>query len=200
MTRSPIDPSVERYLDRLRAGLRGLPAAEIDDIVLELQGHIAERSESMKGVEAALRSLGDPDALARQYRTESVATRAVCGRSPIVVLHGLLLLRGKSPAGWLVLGLTAFGYAWGLVLGGAAIEKIVSPHDVGLWARPGALSLPRLMVDGPGPAGTRELLGWWFVPFGIAACALLLFLSRQLGLWWIRRCQRRGTHGSIVQP
>jgi hypothetical protein len=68
---------------------------------------------------------------------------------------------------------------------------------VGLWVRPGALALPRLMVDGPGPAGTRDPLGWWFVPFGIAAGALLLWLARQLGLWWIRRVQRTRSERSI---
>jgi hypothetical protein len=81
----------------------------------------------------------------------------------------------------------AFGYAWALALGAASIEKLLSPHDVGLWYRPGALSIPRIMIDGPGPAGTRELLGWWFVPLGMAAGAILFLLTRQLGLWRIRR-------------
>jgi HAAS domain-containing protein len=191
MTRPTTDPAVERYLDRLRALLRGMPASEVDDIVLELRGHIAERSGPGSGPEDVLRSLGDPAELARQYRADSVTARAECGGSPLVILHSLMLLRRGRFTGWAAFALTAFGYAWALALGAAAIEKVLSPHDVGLWHRPGSMSLPRITVDGPGPPGTHEMLGWWFVPVGLAACVALLFLTKRFGLWWIRRS--RGT-------
>ncbi len=197
MSRPAIDPAVERYLDRVRASLRGMPGPEIEDIVLELRGHIAERLGPERDIEAVLRSLGDPTQLAREYRTDSVTTRAECGGSPIVILHSLLLLRGGRFAGWMVLAVTAFGYAWALALGAAALEKTLSPHDVGLWCRPGGASLPRITVDGPGPAGTREVLGWWFVPLGLAACVILHVLTRRFGLWWIRRSRgARKAHAS----
>jgi len=187
MTRAGTDFDVERYLDQVRAALRGMPDAEIDEIVLELRGHITERLDAGDDAAAALRSLGDPVAIAREYRTDRVTTHAECTASPIAVLHSLLLLRRGSFMGWLVLVLAAFGYAWALALGGASIEKILSPHDVGLWYTPGTLSMSCLMIEGPGPAGTRELLGWWFVPLGLATGAVLFFLTRQLGLWRIRR-------------
>lgn len=180
-------PTVERYLDRVRASLRGMPEPEIDDIILELRGHIAERSGSPGGADAAIQALGDPSELSRQYRADQVTTRAEFSRSPIVILHSLLLLRRGSPAGWAALVLAALGYAWAIALGAAAVEKILSPHDVGLWIGSGAASIPRIMIDGPGPPGTREVLGWWFVPFGIAACVVLVFLTRRFGLWCIRR-------------
>ncbi len=186
MSRAAPDPGVERYLDQVRASLRGMPQAELDEILLELRGHIAERSGLEGDIEAALRSLGSPTELAREYRTDSVAARAECGWSPIAVLHSLLLLRRGRFTGFAVLALTALGYAWALALGAAAFEKILSPQDVGLWYGPGLASL-RVTIDGPGPAGARELLGWWFVPFGLAACVILLLLTRQFGLWWIRR-------------
>jgi hypothetical protein len=163
-----------------------MPASEADDIVLELRSH-RRAIGGGRPRSGALLSLGDPTELARQYRTESVATRAECGGSPITILHSLLLLRRESLAAWVVLALAAFGYAWALALGAAAIEKILSPHDVGLWIRTGGVSLPRITVDGPGPPGTREMLGWWFVPFGAVACAALLALTRRFALWWIRR-------------
>lgn len=179
--------AVERYLDRVRASMRGMPEPEIEEAVLELRGHIAERSDSEGDVERVLHSLGDPAELGRQYRADSVTSRAECGGSPIVILHSLLLLRRGRVAGWLALVLAAFGYAWAFALAGAAIEKVISPHDVGLWHRPGSASIPRVTVDGPGPPGTHEMLGWWFIPFGLAACALLLFLTKRFALWWIRR-------------
>ena len=186
------EPAVERYLDRVRVFLRGLPQPESDEIVLELRGHIAERLAVDRDVERVLRSLGDPAELARQYRADRVTTRAECGWSPIVTLHSLLLLRRGRLAGWVVLLVAALGYAWALALAGAAIEKVLSPHDVGLWYRPGRA--PRITVDGPGPSGTHELLGWWFVPVGLVAGAALLLVTRQFALWWIRRS--RGTAGS----
>jgi hypothetical protein len=194
MNRPPLDPAVERYLDQVRAALRGVPAAEVDEILLELRGHVAERVGPGEGTEAALRSLGDPEELARQYKTESVATRAECGGSPIVILHSLLLLRRGRFKGLAPLALTGLGYAWAVALGAAAIEKTLAPGDVGLWYRPGTLSFPRITVDGSGPPGTHELLGWWFVPAGLLAGALMYFLTRNFGLWWIRRS--RGTRRS----
>jgi len=181
------DPAVERYLDRVRALLRGMPGPEVEEILLELRGHIGERSESDGNPEAALRALGEPADLARQYQSERAATRAECTRSPIVILHTLLMLRRGRFTGWAALALTAFGYAWAFALAGAAIEKILSPGDVGLWSRPGVASFPRLTVDGPGPLGTREILGWWLVPAGIVASVVLFLLTRQFALWWIRR-------------
>ena len=190
------DPAVERYLERVRASLRGMPRSEIDEIVLELRGHIAERSASGAEVGEALRSLGDPSELAHQYRTDRVSVRAECGGSPIVILHSLMLLRNRSAAGWAVLALTAFGYAWAIALGAAAFEKILSPRDVGLWIRPGTAVLPRLTVDGPGPPGTHELLGWWLVPLALVACVVLLYVTKRFGLWWIRRSRRAREPGA----
>lgn len=181
------DPAVDRYLQRVRAGLHGISLREVDDIIRELRAHIEERSEGGDR-ETALRSLGNPDELAAQYRSERVTARVECSRSPLVVLHALLLLRGRSVAGWAVLVLAAFGYAWAIALGAAAFEKALSPGDVGLWIGPGRL--PRLTVDGPGPAGTHEVLGWWLIPLSLMACALLVTLTRRFGLWWIHRSRR----------
>lgn len=187
MDGSTRDAAVERYLDRVRAALRGLPGSEVDDILRELRVHIDERSASGYEIEAVLRSLGEPEDIAREYHTDHVTARAEGGHSPLAVLHSLVLLRRGSAVGWIVLGCTAFLYAWGIALVAAAIEKLLSPHDVGLWYRTGTVSIPRLTIDGAEPPGTRELLGWWIVPAGTVAGAGLLYAAGQLGLWWIRR-------------
>jgi hypothetical protein len=185
MNHTPEDPIVERYIGRVRSLLHGMPPGEIDEIALELRGHIAERTSLGGDTEAVLRALGEPEDLARQYRTDQVAERAECSGSPIVILHSLHLLRRGRPSGWVALFFTALGFAWALVLVAAAVEKVLSPHDVGLWTRSGAL--PRLTVDGPGPPGTHEILGWWFIPFGLVAGAALFVLTRHFAQWWIRR-------------
>jgi HAAS domain-containing protein len=196
MSHPTLGLAAERYLDRVRALLRGMPSAEVEEILLELRGHIAERSATEGDIEAVLHSLGDPVDIARQYRIDRVTTRAQCSGSPLAILHSLLLLRRGRFSGLAPLALAAFGYAWAFALAGAAIEKVLSPGDVGLWLRPGSVSLPRITVDGPGPPGTRELLGWWFVPLGLAACFVLFFLTKRFGLWWIRRRSAAANSGS----
>lgn len=187
MSRRGTDPTAERYLTRVRAALRGLPAPQVEDIVLELRGHISERSEAGGDLQETLRALGDPLGLARQFRAEHAATRAECSRSPLAIMQSLLLLRRGRLARWAALVLAGWGFAWSFLLAAAAVEKIFSPRDVGLWARPGGAWWPRLLLDGPGPAGTRELLGWWFVPVAAVMGAALFFLTRTGALWWIRR-------------
>src|SRR5262245_7695416 len=112
VNRSGEHPEIERFIDGVRSRLRGTPAAQVDEILLELRGHSSERLAAGRGVAEAIESLGDPADLADEYRTERVATRAQCSGSPIVVLHSLLLLRRGRFTGWVVLAFAAFGYVW----------------------------------------------------------------------------------------
>ena len=180
-------PEVEQYIGRIRAALRGVPGSRVDEILLELRGHIYERLGATGNVQAVLSSFGHPEEIARQYRADAVTGSAKCASSPIVILHSLVLLRDKNIAGWIVLALTALGYALGFALGGAAFEKILSPGDVGLWYNPASRSLPRLMIDGPGPLGSNELLGWWMVPCACVASLALLYSTTRFGRWSIGR-------------
>lgn len=185
MSRVDVDPIIEQYLERFRAMLRGLTPAKAEEVVVELRSHLLERSAS-GGVSEAIASLGEPKTLARQYLEDDTVARARCARSPIVLLNSLILLQRGSAMGRAVLFLCAFGYAWAIALAAAAVEKILSPRDVGFWIGTG---LPRLTIDGATPQGFHEILGWWIVPLGLAACVVLLVMTRQIGLWWIRRRQ-----------
>jgi hypothetical protein len=182
------DSRVEGYMARVRAALRGMPKREREDVLRELRGHLAERAAASGGdVEAAIGSLGDPVDLARQYQAENVMARAECGHSPIRILHGLYVTRWRSVTGFLVTAAAMFGYAWGLALAAAAVDKLVEPAQVGLWCAPDRWWSATVVIDGSGPAGTHEVLGWWFVPAGLAAGMLLIFVTNRFGIWWIRR-------------
>ena len=110
MMNSPgMERAIERYLGQVRASLRGVPRREVEDILRELHGHIAEHTASGRDVDAAIESLGDPSELARMYRTERVMTRAECAGSPFIILHGLWLLGRENPAARGVVALAAFG-------------------------------------------------------------------------------------------
>jgi hypothetical protein len=186
-----IDAEVESYLSRIRVGLRGLPEREIEGILLELRGHIGERLELPgSSVDGVLQALGEPSTIVRQYRVENVLERAECGQSPITVLYSLYLLRRRGVAAFAVALVAGLGFAWALLLCAASVEKLLTPKDVGLWLVPGRWMPFLITVDGRGPDGSKELLGWWFVPVGLAAGVLLLLATNRFGLWWIRRSRR----------
>ena len=188
MIRDPGIATVERYLSRVRVGLRGLPEREIEDILRELRSHVDERLKAPgASAEEVLRALGEPAALASQYRADNVMERAVCSSSPIEIFHSLYLLARRGPASFGVVLLAGLVYALGFVLMGVSIDKLLAPRDVGLFYIPGRWTPLHFIVDGHGPAGTRDLLGWWFVPSVLAVGVALLLLTNQVGLWWIRR-------------
>src|SRR5262249_52239345 len=184
---------VERYLSRVRVGRRGLPKREIEDILRELRSHVDERLKAPgASAEDVLRALGEPAALASQYRADNVMERAVCSRSPIEIFHSLYLMARRGPASLAVVLLAGLGYAWGFVLIGVSIDKLLAPRDVGLSYIPGRWTSLHFTVDGHGPAGSRDLHGWWFVPSVLAVGVALLLATNQVGLWWIRRSRTEG--------
>lgn len=184
------EAKIESYLAQLRAALRGLPAAEMDDILRELRSHIAELTSDGADVEATLRSLGDPVDLAKTYRAENHMVQAECSGSPLVILQGL---RHTSQS-WLgrlfVVVLYLFGYANVVALLAAAIEKLIVPARTGLWYTPGNIWSLDLVRGGDAPAGAKELLGWWLVPIALVVGWALRYLIDRVAQWWIRRYRR----------
>jgi hypothetical protein len=188
VVRDPHVATVERYLARVRDGLRGLSEREIEDILRELRSHVDERLEAPgASLEEVLRALGEPAKLASLYRADQMMERAVCSHSPIEIFHSLYLMGRRMPSSYVMVILAGLGYAWGFVLIGLSIDKLLAPHDVGLSYVPGHWASFQIMVDGRGPTGSRELLGWWFVPVALAVGVAFLLGTNQVGLWWIRR-------------
>lgn len=188
------EPRIDSFLARVRIALRGLPEREIDDILRELRSHVEELAGNEEsGVEAALRSLGDPLDLARTYRSENEMVRAQCSSSPLVILVGLrhatMGTLGRTTLSALyVLGYFAMGTLWA-----GALEKLLAPSRGGLWYVPGDFWSTTLVVGGNPPAGARELLGWWVVPITLLAGWGVKYVSDLLARWWIERYRR--SHG-----
>jgi hypothetical protein len=183
------EPSIERYLARVRVALRGLPEREIDDILRELRNHVEELAGGDgPGVEAALRSLGDPLDLAQTYRSENQMVRAECSGSPLVILQGL-----RHVGTWGRVAVTALfvlGYLGMGTLWAGAIEKVLAPSRGGLWYTPGDFWSITLNVGGNPPAGARELLGWWVVPLTLLAGWGVKYGSDRMAQWSIGRYRR----------
>lgn len=189
-----MEPRIDSFLARVRIALRGMPEREIDDILRELRSHVEELAGNEEsGIEAALRSLGDPLDLARTYRSENELVRAQCSSSPLVILAGLrhatMGRLGRTTLSALyVLGYFAMGTLWA-----GALEKLLAPSRGGLWYTPGDFWSATLVVGGNPPAGARELLGWWVVPITLLAGWGVKYVSDYLARWWIERYRR--THG-----
>lgn len=186
-----VNPRIESYLARVRAALHGLPERETEDILRELRSHIVELAGNEGfGVEAALRSLGDPVDLAKTYRAENQMVRAECSGSPLVILQGL---RHASQSRWgavVATSLYAFGYINVLTLWAAGIEKLLAPSHGGLWYTPGNIWSVTLVTGSDPPAGARELLGWWLLPIVLIVGWILRYATDRIAQGWIGRYRR----------
>jgi len=190
-----MDLTIESYLAQVGTELRGLPKQDINDILRELRSHVVELSgEEEARTEDALRSLGDPVDLAKTYRAESMLARAECAGSPLTILQGLRRASRTGLGRIVVSALYIFGYANVLTLWAAAVEKLFAPARTGLWYASGTAWPLWLVTDGNGPSGSRELLGWWFVPAAIAAGWVLRYLADRTAQWWIRRYRRSSSN------
>lgn len=183
---------LDGYLSALRSRLRGLPDAEVSDIVEELRSHV--RDSATAGGElvemevlAVLERLGTPEDLASQYVTDSLLLRAGRSRSPWLLLKTISRWATVSVAGaFALLGLLT-GYALAVSLALTAAVKPFAPDRAGLWWGDGeAFSLHIGLGGGPAGQGV-ELLGWWIVPLGLAAGAGCFWLTMRYGRWCVRR-------------
>ena len=186
---------IEAYLGRLRRNLRGLPAAEVEEIIRELRSHIldrlsAEGEPNAASVDAAVTRLGSAEELAAAYITDSVLAQVEVSRSPWRVLGALFRWASLSVAGFIVLLACIVGYVLGAALCLCAILKPFHPHTAGLWMindSAGDWELSIRMGFGGVPPNGHELLGWWMVPLGLILGVGLVLLTTRLVLWCARK-------------
>lgn len=189
---------IDRYLGRLRAGLRRLPHDQAEDIVGEIRSHIHdlcyfEGELSEIHVAATLERLGDATALAADYLEGG---KAFTGTPPGSA--GLLLMV-RSAVRWVALGaigmFTALaaisGYGLAAVFGICALAKPFSPASAGLWRLSADHVSLQLGIGDPPPAPAQELLGWWIIPVGIGAAVLLAWVTTEIAAHAIRLIGRQ---------
>jgi hypothetical protein len=195
-THADSESRIDGFLARLRAALRGMPEREIDDILREIRSHITELSEAEGAdVEAAIRSLGDPVDLARTYRAENLIVQAECSGSPLTILQALRHASRTRAGRFTATLLYVFGYATVISLWREAVHELFVPARTGLWYTPGTAWPFTVVSGGAVPAGSRELLGWWFIPAVIVAGWALKYAVDHVAKGWLRR-YRRSTESS----
>lgn len=183
---------LDTYMKEMRRLLRGLPEAEVSEIVAELRSHVhdsgAEGATSESDVAAALDRLGSPEELASLYRTDRLLVRAGRGGSPWLLPWSLLRWASVSVAGGLVLLTVVAGYVVAASFLVAALVKPFAPDRAGLWwLGEDTISL-HLGLSAPPPG--QELLGWWIVPLGLLMGYGAFSLASRFGRWAIRRFRR----------
>ena len=183
---------LDTYLDQVRRHLKGLPQAEADEIVAELRSHVLDKVEGAptpQRVEAAITALGSPRDVARINLTERVAAELDADRSPLTVLRGVGRLARLSAYGAFT-GLVSFtGYVTSAAFLITAMSKVVSRTHAGLWRVPHGSGYRYALGVTNGPRG-QELLGYWLIPFSLAAGLVLGWLTWRFGIFSVRRMRR----------
>jgi uncharacterized membrane protein len=114
----PVAQIVDNYLERLRKGLRGIPAKDQDELVKEINSHIYESyradptPDDVARILRVLDKLGEPSAVIASRMPEAMVTLGKKRKLPFLVLGGLLIAFFGVP-----LGLGGLGAAVGIVIG-----------------------------------------------------------------------------------
>ncbi|HET7185051.1 MAG TPA: hypothetical protein VFI82_10220 [Terriglobales bacterium] len=162
---------IDRYLARFDNGLAGMPTADRDDILLEIRTHILDSfsgTDDEAVLQRVLSSLGEPEQLAKHYRTEFLLAHAGRSFSPWTLLRTSWQWAKTGAKGLGVFFLAMLGYSAGLALTATVILKPFYGSRVGLWLGNRSLhfgmgNFQALSLPGPGGA-QRELLGDWYIP------------------------------------
>ena len=188
------------YLDQVRRHLKSLPHAEADEIVAELRSHVLDKvagTPTVERVEAAIAALGSPRDVARINLTERVAAELEADRSPLSVLRGVGRLARLSVYGAFT-GLVSFvGYVTSAAFLITAVSKVVSRTNVGLWRVPDDAGYYHYSMGVINDPRGQELLGYWIIPFSLAAGLLLGWLTWRFGIFSVRRMRRSAQRGRV---
>jgi uncharacterized membrane protein len=185
----PPQEQVDTYLARLRKALGGLPADDVEEILQELRGHIAERAAATDSdrestaVEWILATLGTPEEIGSLYQTDAQLAHARATFSPALIIRTTIRWATKTVLGFVAFILGFTGYALGLSFIACALLKPFFPTHIGLWIHPHGIELatPNAARDlGP------ELLGWWIIPIGLLAGALFVIGTTVFLRWMLR--------------
>jgi uncharacterized membrane protein len=113
----PVAQIVDNYLERLRKGLKGIPAAEQEDLVKEIHSHIYESFRSdptpdeVSRILKVLDKLGEPAEVISARMPEAMVTLGKKKKLPFLILAGVLIALFGVP-----LGLGGLGAVLGLIV------------------------------------------------------------------------------------
>lgn len=159
------------FLARLRAGLAGLPASEIDDIIADYETHFADAAAQGRGEDAVAEALGDPDRLAKELRAEAGIRRWESSRNPANFIGAVFALLGLATVDVIfLLPLLCIVFVLSLAFGVVAVVAVfvgVILLGIAAWSNLSAQPL----------VAFHALLGAGLTAGGIGVGALLLLIG-----------------------
>jgi uncharacterized membrane protein len=113
----PVAQIVDNYLERLKKGLKGIPAKDQDELVKEIHSHIYESfrndptPDEIARILRVLDKLGEPATVISSRMPEAMVTLGKKKKLPFLILAGVLIAFFGVP-----LGLGGLGVAIGLII------------------------------------------------------------------------------------
>lgn len=177
------------FIKRLKAGLKGMPADDVAEIVSDYEAHFeAGLAEGRSEAEVA-QALGNPSRLARELRLEAGIRNWEAGRSPSSAWSAILAFMGLATIDILILlpiVLPVIGVMFGLFI------LILALFFVG-----GFLMIAGPFTGFPGGIASAILAGLGIMSASVAVGALLILISNWIvnALMWFGRL-----HYRIIEP
>ena len=165
------------YFKRVKRILKSLPQAVREELLLELEGHLAESFDQSPGdrepdrLQAALESIGDPEEFLRPLMADRLLEDASRTFSPRTILLAAVYNLSLGVFRFVMACVLGFGYLLAFMLVLSGLAKIVDPVHSGLFIKSNGIPVMGI-VDNP-ELYSKNLFGLWYIPLSIAAAVLL---------------------------
>ena len=176
----------QEFLTRLRAGLAGMPAAAISEIVADYEAHFVDGQAAGRSEQEVATALGDPTRLARELRAEQGLKAWQETRTPSTAVTAVFAVLG--------LGALDFLFLFPILIGVASTLLAFYITDI-VCIFVGVL----MLIGGPfydgGGSGIAALMlaGLGVISISMSLGALLILATQWLvnGLVWYGRLHFR---------
>lgn len=173
------------FMNRLRAGLAGLPAAAINDLAADYEAHFEDGVAAGRTEAEVAAALGDPARLARELRAEAGLKRWETEKNPSAAAAAVFAVLGLGAIDILILLpilMTVLGIMFGVFFA-----------VVGTFIAGGTVFAIGPFVGAPGGPLAALLAGLGLMAGATAAGALLAITAIWLvnGLVWFARLHYR---------
>jgi len=164
--------SIQEYLKKISAELKGIDDAQKQEILAEINSHLSERIAELRAhgehhpIDQAISSLGDPVELASQFVTEARTSHGIHSYAPWTLLRRAARAARSGTRGLLIFLIALFGYGFAVAGVIAAAMKPFVP-GMGLWVWRFGMVWGVVWGVPPGGATKHELLGPYFIPASI---------------------------------
>jgi len=177
------------FIRRLREGLKGMPPADLEEVVSDYEAHFDAAAAEGRSEEEVADALGNPSRTARELRLEAGIRSWETGRTPSSAWGVLLAVMGLATIDILILlpiVLPVLGVYLGLAIA-----------DVAVFVAGGLTLIAGPFSGFPGGAGVAMLTGLGLMAAAVAAGALLAIV----GIWIVNALKWFGRlHYRVIEP